>query len=183
MQLKKCGAVINWNINQLEQLFENIKRTTVEKDVSVVLQKTILVFSSCGGEIKVFHRSFEAIDYTFAHIDFKLQKTIFEVIQYLMYFCAKLARCRYFDLFKFNKFKTSSSFVSTFKFSVSKKSFISASICSLKESCVAVFESNLNKDSKFKTFSYHIFRGLWFWFLLGNIKIHHFDWPWNRNTF
>ena len=37
------------------------------------------------------------------------------------YFLAKLKRCEYFYLFKFNQFKTLSSFVSTFKFFVPKK--------------------------------------------------------------
>ena len=37
------------------------------------------------------------------------------------YFFAKLKRCEYFYSFKFNQFKTLSSFVSTFKFFVAKK--------------------------------------------------------------
>ena len=42
------------------------------------------------------------------------------------YFLVKLARCAYFVLFKFHKFKTLSSSVSAFKLSVAKQSFISA---------------------------------------------------------
>ena len=63
---------------------KNIKQTTIAKDVSVILQKTILVFSSCGGEIKVFHRSLEANDYAFARKNSQLQKTIFQNIQKMM---------------------------------------------------------------------------------------------------
>ena len=129
---------------------ENIKQTTIAKDVSIILQKTILVFSSCGGEIKVFHRSLEAIDYAFARTNSQLQKTIFQNIQKVMVqqVFARMARCGYFDLFKFNQFKTLSSFVSAFKLSLAK---ISASISISIESCcssfcVAVIESILNKE-------------------------------------
>ena len=98
--------------------------------------------------------SLEAIDLTFAHTNFQLEKIIFYNIKKMMVkqdiFFAKLARHGYFDLFKLNQFKTLSSFVSTFIFSVSRKLFVSASISSSKKSCcssscVAVFESYLNK--------------------------------------
>ena len=58
-----------------------MKRTTISKDVYVILQKTILVFSSYGGEIKVFRRSLEAIDCAFARKNAQLQIIFFQNTQ------------------------------------------------------------------------------------------------------
>ena len=44
------------------------------KDVSGILQKTILVFSSYDKEIKVFHWSLKANDYAFAHTNLSFRK-------------------------------------------------------------------------------------------------------------
>ena len=55
-----------------------MKRTTIAKDVSVILQKTVLVYVSFGSKIKVFHRSLEALNYAFAHKNSQLQKITFQ---------------------------------------------------------------------------------------------------------
>ena len=47
-----------------------------------------------------------------------------------IYFLAKLASCGYFVLFVFHQFKTLSSFISAFKFTLAIKPFIFASISS-----------------------------------------------------
>ena len=44
---------------------------------SYTTKKTILVFSSCGKEVKAFHRTLEAIDYIFARTNYQRQKIIF----------------------------------------------------------------------------------------------------------
>ena len=62
-------------------MFKNIKQTTIAKDISVILQKTFLVFSSCGREIKIFHRSLRTIDYIFAHTNSQFQKIIFQNVK------------------------------------------------------------------------------------------------------
>ena len=53
-------------------MFKIKKQTTITKDISVVLQKIFLFFSSCDEEIKIFHRSLEAIDCTFAPTNYQL---------------------------------------------------------------------------------------------------------------
>ena len=44
------------------------------KDVSGILQKTILVFPSCDKEKKVFYWSLKANDYAFAHTNLSFRK-------------------------------------------------------------------------------------------------------------
>ena len=65
-------------------MYKNLKRTTIAKDVSVILQKNILVFSSCCREIKYFQWSFDAIDYVFAHTNSQVYKIFFKNIQKMM---------------------------------------------------------------------------------------------------
>ena len=46
--------------------------------------KYIKFFSSCVGKIKAFRWSLEAVDYAFAHTNYRLQKTIFQNTQKMM---------------------------------------------------------------------------------------------------
>ena len=85
------------------------------------------------------------------------------------YFLEKLARCGYFVLLKFHQFKTLSSSVSKFKFSVAKEPFISVLISWSIESCclifcIAVFDF-IERIVSWKLLRIKIYRGLWFWFL------------------
>ena len=107
----------------LKQLFKNIKRTSIAKDVSVILQKTILVFQ-LWWKNKCFSSVFGSNRLRFSSYKFPASEKIFQNDGTAKYFLAKLTRCGYFDSFKFNKFKTLSSFFSAFNSLQQKKSFI-----------------------------------------------------------
>ena len=88
----------------------------------ILLQKTTLVFISCGKKIKFFHWFLEAIDYAFAHKNSQLQKIIFQNIQKTMVQQNIFLQCwqdvGILTCSSFHQFKTLSSIVSLFKFSV-----------------------------------------------------------------
>ena len=62
-------------------MLKNIKLTTIAKYISVILQQTFLVILICDGETEIFNRSSEAINFTFTHTNFQLQKIIFPNIK------------------------------------------------------------------------------------------------------
>ena len=87
-------------------MFKIKKQTTITKDISVVLQKIFLFFSSCDEEIKIFNPFFGSYRLHFS--SYKLSALENNLSGYkeddsaARYFLAKLKRCAYFDLYKFN---------------------------------------------------------------------------------
>ena len=90
---------------------------------SYTIKKNILVFSSCGGKIKAFRQSFEAIDYAFARKNYQLLKIIFQNTQKMMVqkdiFLQSLQDVG--ALFKFHQFKSLASSISAFNNYVTKR--------------------------------------------------------------
>ena len=109
-------------------MFKNIRRTKIAKDYSCFLK--------LWWRNKSFSPVFRSSRSPFSSLEFPASEN--NPSEYTRddcstrYFLSKFARYRYFVLFKFHQFKTLSSSVSAFKFSVAKKPFISTSMYFLR---------------------------------------------------